>query len=52
MYSVCLWHSYAGKSRSRHMPTYEQPTSYYHLAGETAPPVSNALFSPDGLIVN
>ena len=37
---------------ARHMPTYQRPTSYYCLVGETASPTSNASFSPDGLIVN
>ena len=36
---------------TRLMPTYERPTSYYCLAGKMAFPNSNALFSPDGLIV-
>ena len=32
-------------------PLMSALTSYYRLAGETAPPNLNASFSPDGLIV-
>ena len=37
---------------ARRTPTDERPTSYYRLAGETAPPNSNVSFSPNGIIVN
>ena len=37
---------------ARRTPSYDRPTSYYYLAGETVPPNSNTSFSPDGLIAN
>ena len=51
--NVCCIATLVSQGQSaRCVPTYEHPTSYYCLTGETAPPNSNASFSPDGLIVS